>query len=848
MKIDSNQMLIFFAYLMVVIIFFLLASYSSGPAYLADEIGYLANAGYIAGYRVDGASSYHAGYSFVISVAFRLFDDPFSIWKTVIAINAVTFSISLYLLSCLLKKLFPEFSIRNRLIAVLFAAIYPSWAVMVGYAFPSILLVCLYVASTLSLTRFEYNRTVSVLPFSFLVGFIYWVHPTGLAILASSIAVVTLYSIMRKCYFHIILHVVVVITLVVFYKFGVHTWIQESLTPEGYLPRLHYPSTEKLLALIQTQEFWEKFILRFFGEFSYALIASMGTIGFAIYMIGKRVVSSTEDKLIFIYLGLSVVAAVAIGCIGGSYGRVDHWIYGRYLDPFIFPLLSIGFLCLTRLDRNLRLIISGVMIIVLITSGFLLNTLDMLGRTNNLMNIVSFWPMYLQSESVYIYWFSLGALAIATVAYFGNYIAIIFLLVSFSLAYNAQTIWHKNILNHHSKPSGLVEYIRDNYQAGTCVGYDDKAIIDKGVERYSYINERFNLYSYYLFNYNYQRISKEKWLSNCDGPILTRDTEPFSLIEGVEVIGREESSGLFIVIKETTNYTAPALPGVYWSKASKDACVISGCFTLNTKELSEHTQVDLYNGGNIKSTNQNGLLFYGPYYPIKKGEYYLKLEGTFSDLEGAVLDIISKGGQDKHLDIPLAKYFNSNEDNIIIPFSLKFDVSDIEIRLRVSSRTKLAVYGYSIDLNDKEFKLPRIIVANSPLIYRGEDTTLSQVGKHNGTGMETDNRAGYLMYGPYKSMQAGEYTLQMTGKIIANASDVVVDVIHNKSAKTYAQFNGLGGDKSSLPSNNILLEEKVTLDEDVSALEIRVYVNKDTDLVVNGYSLRLIDTESKESK
>ena len=43
-----------------------------GPMIQADEGSYLANAAAIAGFPNDMASSYHAGYSFLIAPAFRL--------------------------------------------------------------------------------------------------------------------------------------------------------------------------------------------------------------------------------------------------------------------------------------------------------------------------------------------------------------------------------------------------------------------------------------------------------------------------------------------------------------------------------------------------------------------------------------------------------------------------------------------------------------------------------------------------------------------------------------------------------------------------------------------------------
>jgi hypothetical protein len=128
------------------------------------------------------------------------------------------------------------------------------------------------------------------------------------------------------------------------------------------------------------------------------------------------------------------------------------------------------------------------------------------------------------------------------------------------------------------------------------------------------------------------------------------------------------------------------------------------------------------------------------------------------------------------------------------------------------------------------------------LQYRGDKNIGSQVGNHQGMGMQTDGRSGYLIYGPYQPMKSGEYILQLTGHVKSKGDTAVVDVVHHKAGKTYAKFVGLAKHKGL--TGNILLEEQVTLD-DVEQLEIRVRVDKDADLLIDGYSLRPINADKK---
>ena len=69
-------------------IFYLLLSLKfEGPTYLQDEVGYLAKAAFFSGKPIDAASSYHAGYSILLSPLFLLTSEISKIWVGVVALN-----------------------------------------------------------------------------------------------------------------------------------------------------------------------------------------------------------------------------------------------------------------------------------------------------------------------------------------------------------------------------------------------------------------------------------------------------------------------------------------------------------------------------------------------------------------------------------------------------------------------------------------------------------------------------------------------------------------------------------------------------------------------------------------
>jgi hypothetical protein len=124
------------------------------------------------------------------------------------------------------------------------------------------------------------------------------------------------------------------------------------------------------------------------------------------------------------------------------------------------------------------------------------------------------------------------------------------------------------------------------------------------------------------------------------------------------------------------------------------------------------------------------------------------------------------------------------------------------------------------------------------LQYVGKESIPSQVGSHTGSGMQTDGRAGFLMFGPYQQINSGVYTLRVTGRVNANGEKAVVDVAGNRGKKIFARFEGLSLPENSTLAENIVLEEQVTIDETVGDLEVRILVDEQADIFISGYSLR----------
>jgi hypothetical protein len=518
--------------------------HSSGPAYLEDEIGYLANAAFFAGHIIDAASSYHAGYSLFIAPLFLL-SDPFIVWKGVLAVNAILWAASFAILHAILRRLLPNAAGSNLLTATVVSALYPAWIVSSGYAFATPAFVLVFLASILALFFWRKDNPLSLLPHSALAGFLYWVHPTGAAVALASLLAISFEAWRARDARAVGLHIIVVVALAVGYKAGIHHWIAASMTPPGYAPHSHYPSLISALRTVFTGHGAAVFAALLIGQFAYFIVGSFGMafagMAFCIArFVNARAAADDNTRAIYFYIGVAPVGIMALGAMSffqWTHFEGDFWIYGRYLEGAILPLLAVGFATF-RADKRLALAA-----IFLLAAGLLLDRMAEPGITHNIVNTAAFWPQYLASGSGFLVWMLIGAVALVAVAWYGKGLAIALTVLALPLSLFHQILWHDRILAEFSTPSSLVDMVRDNFPPGTCVGFDPA--LPAGTTLFQ--TERHHLNSFYLFNYRYRRMSPAEWLAQCNGPFLTYDASALLASGHARPVAREIKSNLILV-------------------------------------------------------------------------------------------------------------------------------------------------------------------------------------------------------------------------------------------------------------------------------------------------------------
>lgn len=674
-----------------------------GPAYQQDEVGYLVNAAFLAGHVIDGFSSYHAGYSLFLAPLFGLLDSPEQVWQGVKLVNAALWSLSFLSLALLLKRAVPEAAESARFLAVVASAAYPAWIAMAGYAFSQGVFVLIFVLAALAHLTWSPRTTLSVLPASVLCGFLYWIHPTGLGVIVASVLAVGVTAVRtRQGHVALLLHIAVILCFLVSYKLGMQPWMAERMTPPGYEPRGHYPSISSVAARFEEMRFWRDWLLVVLGQFSYVAIATFGAAVFGVAYL-QRSVSSLFRKadrpsppmnpslalfLLASFVGVVLITATSFASQPNGPGSIDEWIYGRYAEGTLLPLLAIGLLATRRWSLALAAAIAVVGV------GLILQQQVEGISWFNLVCVQAFWPQALARDASLEQWFLIGAAGVAFSYWLLTPLGLLAVFAAYIATIQVQLDWHRGIVNGYSRPTAVIEFLRTNYPKGTCVGFNPSLPDGASLQ----MSERIRLYSFYLFDYRFRRTSNQEWLKDCGGPLLTYDPSAAYESSSVKVMGREIETGLLVLAKNPANVTVPALAlrrgRVAWYSDLSSECQRGYCFTA--VDLTAWSGISRLSGGVRETTGRAGLLFFGPYLSMPAGRYTITIDLDVDRSKGEFVDVVSASGTKIHFKSALSDLSRDESARPTLQFELTESVADLEVRLHVTAESQVRFRSYAI--------------------------------------------------------------------------------------------------------------------------------------------------------
>lgn len=683
----------------------------NAPNVTPDELGYLNKAQALAGHATDTASSFHAGYSLIIAPAFLLFSDTALAWRAIMVVNALLWGLSFYLLARLLRWLFPNLR-PVALLPVLFAtALYPSWVAASGYALTTSAFVAALMANLLLLRKID-KSTGWALLFGASAGFLYWIHPLGLAFLLPVYALLFARwlskGLARRRFAAAAL---MSLGMVLLYARGFQPWLNDSMTPDGQQPWEHYADVAQLASrasYLLNPVFWVQLLSMVIGQVAQVLVASFGVAGYALFVFGdmrRRGAKGIrgllrDERASFVLLCLALlVASAAMGSVslalyhGADFGGNDfinsYRIYGRYTELFLLPLLPVGLLAAWRFRR------SALLALVALSAGLILQLSVRPADEKDLQPfaIASFWPGFLDNQAGFIVWFAIGAAGILIIGVAARFIGkrallltLPFLMLSVATVVGGRYGYQAAGL----AKSAFTPLMQSIFPDSTCVGF---AYSGAGSSGTAAANRRIPLFAYENSALDVRRMSLDAWQTGCDGPYLTPDVFDQAELDGARYVAREENSGLYLIAKEEAigllESRRLTIPNLYLNPADRD-CVIKGCTAVTAAEIRHMLRIGSYRDGTIYSDGRSGTLLLGRKHRLAAGAYTLTVDAVSDHPAGAHIKI--QGYDDEvYLDEP----YVPGKSYV---FEVAADHAFAAVELAVAETTEIGVRGYEITI------------------------------------------------------------------------------------------------------------------------------------------------------
>ncbi len=336
--------------------------YATGPVIMPDEVGYWAAGATIAGLNWSGVmyvSPYYGyGYGFILSVLFKVFDDPLIMFKGAIVINALFLVITYWLAYCIIKII--AFDLNDRLKSLI------SFSVTV-YSFniyysqnteAEILQVVLYLLICLLVIQCSfYNKNFEwkMILLSLTSGYLLACHLRNIGVLFVLCVSVVILFLTKKISIKSFVGFVVSMIVCIFMFLKVKTYININLYAVT-----NYTSEEAvkiqgalgIFSLEGVKSFFTNVCGRLFYIGCATFLIGYRGIWFIIYELIKDIVDSikrrkldVDGQSIFRFFVLfSLVSEIAIGSLSflGNQSRIDGFLYGRYSEHVLMPLLIYG--------------------------------------------------------------------------------------------------------------------------------------------------------------------------------------------------------------------------------------------------------------------------------------------------------------------------------------------------------------------------------------------------------------------------------------------------------------------------------------------------------------------------
>ncbi len=342
----------------VAVYYLAIASRSLGPAFLVDEVGYLANAHILANpgsvWELCG-DGYAAGLSLLLVPLWWIFEDPGQVYVAAIALLAAIGIAVIWPASRLAERMG-----ATRLQAVAAGALVTlpaTRSLMANYVLTESVLAFLAVTAAAAAVSYAHTgRLRMLIGLAAAVGGLVIVHGRALPLAAVTIAWVVLVA--RRHLAHIAIGIG---TVAIMSAAGLA--LQSWVTARTSIDAGRFEDAAGLLGRLEPERLWQVLVGQLWYQgIAWTLLTFLGGLVLVRWWWARRddpsragwawLIAATGAQALFFVVFLAGSA--------DSWNRLDIPIYGRYVDPFVVPLAVVGSVVLLRaIHRRLTLAALG---------------------------------------------------------------------------------------------------------------------------------------------------------------------------------------------------------------------------------------------------------------------------------------------------------------------------------------------------------------------------------------------------------------------------------------------------------------------------------------------------------
>ncbi len=671
---------------------------SNGPYVFNDELGYLGNAAALAGkdwhYAMQRSLWYSYGWSIIISPLFLLFSNMEIIYRAIIIMNALMVVGVFLLQRNLLTNIFKNI---GKTFATLFSACsccYVSVLYNTSISWPETFLLFMYTV----MTYFFYYMLKNPKPYksaiwAFLLVYFYVIHNRMICVVLVGIAVYMICLICRKV--NIRGFILFIGTLgISFFLFDLLKRYIVSLNWRGGLPHGNdmYTGLEVLKNLFMSQG-----ITNFFGllcsESIYVIVSSFGLVPLGIHALVSKSLASIKNKdykfaILSAWLAFAFFGMFALNCINFSYGnisskRVDHLFYGRYFEPLYIFLIAIGLYYLKFEQKPSRILLTVFISVTAIASIFAFNLSGML--KTNIFNVSCSSGIYIFYEKFSdAQYFIFPAIMIAFVTL--NLLDILFKS-------------SKKVLNYFGCCLCVAAFMAN-------LSSSDQSIIN-------YQKIRLHNYLPIIRTVN-STLNQEDKLYVVDADPLGFASSCQCMLPEMTIIPINDAEDIhddeyYIILSESglveyaLSYQTDIIIShagyafIHSSRLKQNEHTFN--LPLNKLHLKDGTCLTENDEICVPSSETGHLAFYGPYMPLKEGNYKFDFEmdisGEFYSETLGTIQVYSNSKQKIYSSVNITPQMAAN-GNIKMVLQLTEDLNDMEIYLKTQSGISYLVKSINI--------------------------------------------------------------------------------------------------------------------------------------------------------